>query len=168
MYKQHLTNSMEREIELLKNLSAHIEESDLDFRLSEKTRSTIELMQYLSGLGGIMLRWFIVNDLTQEEWEKIRADRKNVTIADFAERLDKQMADIRHYMGMVSEDDMFNKLVELPWKEKMSLGEAIMNCPVKWLASYRMQLFLNLKVNGKHDLATKHAWVIDSAEKSVG
>ena len=160
MYKQHLIQNLQREIFLLKQLAPFIEERDLDFRPAEKMRSTMELMQYLSGIGATMLRWFVVNDLNPEEWVKIREYRKTLTRETFKERLDEQMTDIMKYMNMISEEDLNTKEVELPSKEKMILGTAIINAPVKWLAAYRMQLFMYLKLNGRSELSTKEAWTV--------
>ena len=95
MYKQHLLQNMEREIVLLKQLSKVIREEDLEFRPQEKLRSIIELMRYLSTIGAVMLRWFIDNDLTPEEWVKIREHQKTVTIQNFPERLEEQLATIK-------------------------------------------------------------------------
>jgi hypothetical protein len=162
MYKQHLLQNLEREILLLKQLAPLIEEKDLDFKPTEKVRSTMELMQYLSSIGSTMLRWFLINDLTPEEFLKIREYRKTLTVENFPARLDEQWADIQKYMESISEDDLMNKEIELPWKEKMILGTAIINCPIKWLASYRMELFLYLKMQGRPDISTKEAWVLQS------
>jgi len=162
MYKQHLIQNMEREIILLKQLSSSIEERDLDYRPMEKVRSTHELMQYLSSIGSTMLRWFLKNDLTPEEFGKIREYRKGVTIENFKDRLDEQWKDIMMYMDSITEEDLLTMEVELPWKEKMALGAAIINCPVKWLAVYRKELFLYLKMNGRHEFSTKEAWTIMS------
>ena len=160
MYKQALLQNLQREIFLLKQLAPFIEERDLDFRPSEKMRSTLELMQYLSGIGATMLRWFIKNDLTPEEWVKIREHRKTLTRENFKERLDQQMEDILMYMNMITEEDLNKMEVELPSKEKMMLGIAIMNAPIKWLAAYRLQLFTYLKMNGRAELSTREAWTV--------
>jgi hypothetical protein len=160
MFKQHLLQNLQREIYLLKQLAPLIEERDLDFRPIEKMRSTRELMQYLSGIGATMLRWFVKNDLSPEEWVKIREYRKTLTLENFKDRLDEQMEQIIMYMNMISEDDLNKKEVELPSKEKMILGTAIINAPIKWLATYRMQLFMYLKMNGRHDISTKEAWTV--------
>ena len=160
MYKQHLFQNMEREIVLLKQLSKVIEEKDLEFRPQEKLRSVIELMRYLSTIGAVMLRWFIDNDLTPEEWAKIRERQKTVTIHNFAERLDEQLAAIRQYMDRISEEDLLTKEVALPSKEKMVLGSAIINAPIKWLAAYRKELFVYLKLNGHTEMSTKEAWTV--------
>ena len=105
-----------------------------------------------------MMRWLIVNDLTKEEREKIAAYRATLTIENFPARLDEQITWIKGYMDQVTEDDLLNKIVELPNKETMPLGAAIINAPIKWLASYRMQLFLHLKMNGRAELNTADAW----------
>jgi hypothetical protein len=160
MHKQHLLHNIEREILLLKQLAPLIEEKDLDFRPTEKVRSTLELMQYLSGIGSTMLRWFLINDLTPEEFGKIREYRSTLTIQNFPERLDEQWSQIQTYMKDITEEDLNSREIVLPWKEKMMLGNAIINCPIKWLATYRMQLFLYLKMQGRPEISTKEAWVL--------
>lgn len=160
MHKQHLLHNIEREILLLKQLAPLIEEKDLDFRPTEKVRSTLELMQYLSGIGSTMLRWFLINDLTPEEFGKIREYRSTLTIQNFPERLDEQWSQIQAYMKDITEEDLNSREIVLPWKEKMMLGNAIINCPIKWLATYRMQLFLYLKMQGRPEISTKEAWVL--------
>ncbi len=160
MFKHHLLQNLQREIFLLKQLAKFIDEKDLSFRPNEKMRSTHELMQYLSGIGATMLRWFVKNDITQEEWVKIREYRKTLTLENFQQRLDEQMEQIKMYMEMISEEDLNSMEVELPSKEKMVLGTAIINAPIKWLAAYRMQLFVYLKMNGKLELSTREAWTV--------
>jgi len=166
MFKKQLLFNLERELELLKQIAPLIEERDLQFRPTEKVRSTLELMQYLSGVGATMMRWFVKNDLTPEEWLKIREYRKTVNIGNFRDRIDEQIKQIREYMDMIPEEELFTKEVELPSKEKMLLGNAIINAPIKWLAAYRKELFLYLKMNGRHDISTKEAWTILDKELS--
>ncbi len=160
MFKQHLLQNLQREIFLLKQLAGFIEERDLDFRPADKMRSTLELMQYLSGIGATMLRWFIKNDLNPEEWAKIREQRKLVTLDNFKQKLDEQLEQIVMYMDLINEEDLNTKEVELPSKEKMILGTAIINAPIKWLAAYRLQLFTYLKMNGRSDISTREAWTM--------
>jgi hypothetical protein len=160
MYKKHLLSNLEREITLLKQLATHIEAKDLDFRPAEKMRSTYELMQYLSAAGSFVLRWFIDNDITPEVRQKLTETRASLTLENFPARIDEQWKVIKGYIEPLTEEELITREVELPWKEKMPLGQAIINCPIKWLAAYRMELFMNLKMSGKSELATKDAWVI--------
>jgi hypothetical protein len=158
MYKQHLLQNLEREILLLKQIAPLIKEEDLQFRPAEKVRSMLEMMQYLSGIGSTMLRWFVKNDITKEEWQKIREYRSTLTLQNFELRLDEQWADIQKYMDEITEEDLVTKIVELPSKEKMVLGAAIINAPIKWLTAYRMELFLYLKITGHSHISTREAW----------
>lgn len=160
MYKKHLLENIEREYKLLKQLIPLIEEQDLNFKPTEKVRTTMEIMQYLSTIGSTMLRWFLINDLTPQEFVKIRSYRNTLTLADFSERLDKQLEEIKAYFDTFTEDDLYTKEIELPWKEKMILGTAIINCPIKWLATYRMELFMYLKINKGLEISTKEAWQV--------
>ncbi len=160
MYKQQLLQNLQREVFLLKQLAPFIEERDLDFRPAEKMRSTLEIMQYVAGIGANMMRWFTKNDLTPEEWAKIREQRKNINRENFKEYLDRQMKDIVMYMDMITEEDLYKKEVELPSKEKMVLGTAIINAPIKWLAAYRYQIFTYLKMTARSELSTKEAWTV--------
>lgn len=163
MYKKQLLDNLKREIVLLKQLGVLIEEKDLTYRPHEKVRSTYELMQYLSGIGSSMMRWFVKNDMTPELREKIKVYRSTLAIHNFQVRLDEQWKEIEDYMAEISEHDLLHKEVELPWKEKMVLGTAIINCPIKWLATYRMELFMYLKMNGRPELGTKNAWVVEDS-----
>jgi hypothetical protein len=160
MYKDHLLFNLEREIQLLKQLSPMIQEKDLDFRPAEKVRSTLELMQYLSGIGSTMMRWLYLNDITKEDWVEIRKKRLEVTLENFNTHLDKQLDEIKKFMQIITEDELLHKEVELPNKEKMMLGAAIINAPIKWLSVYRMELFLYLKMNGRPDISTREAWSV--------
>ncbi len=151
---------MEREITLLKRLAAIIEEKDLAFSPGEKVRTTHELMQYLSGIGSTILRWIMINDLSPEDRKALREKNMTVTVQDFPQRLDEQLQIIHKLMADVTDKQLMEQEVEMPWKEKMPLGAGIINAPIKFLATYRMQLFVNLKLNGRPELGTKEAWVL--------
>lgn len=158
-YKQHLLLNFEREILLLKRLTAVIQEKDLDFRPMEKVRSTRELMQYLSGIGANMMRAF-TEDIPAEARQKMREYTATANLENIHERLEEQWAAIQHAMSTVTDEDLFSREVELPWKERMALGAAIMHAPLRWLATYRMQLFIQLKMSGHDELGTADAWIM--------
>jgi hypothetical protein len=160
MYKEHLLHNIEREIILLKRLAEIIEEKDLKFSPGEKVRTTHELMQYLSSIGANMMSWMLDPNFGAEQRKAIREENMTVSIADFSHRLDNQLKKIKESMSSISEEQLLNHEIEMPWKEKMPLGAGIINAPIKFLTNYRMQLFLNLKLNGRPNLGTKEAWVL--------
>lgn len=162
-YKEHLLINLEKEIVLLKRLAAEVGQNDLAFRPAEKMRSTEELLRYVAGVAAYMLRWF-TEDLTPEAREKIREYNKTLDLENVQQRLDEQWATIQHVMDGITEEDLLVKEVTLPWKEKMVLGAAIMHAPLRWLTTYRMQLFMYLKMNGHEELGTADAWVTKIAD----
>ena len=106
-----------------------------------------------------MLVWMTNADFSADDRKAIRENNMLVTIQDFPERLDKHLSAIHELMANIADDDLLNKEVEMTWKEKMALGAGILNAPIKLLTNYSMQLFLNLKLNGRPELGTKEAWV---------
>ena len=158
MYKQHLLQSIDREILLAKQLVPFIDETKLDFRFGEKTRSTLEVMQYLSTVGEAMM-WYYSGTMTDDDWKVIGAKNKSVTLQNFAERMEEQQKNIHTYFEKISDEDLMNKEVMLFWEEKMPLGVALIQGPVKWLTSYRMELFKLLKLSGNPKMGTGEAWV---------
>jgi hypothetical protein len=160
MYKQHLLFAIEREIDLIKQLGTFIEEKDLAFRPHESVRSTLELMQYLSSIGAYAMRWVWKNDITDEVRQQVRDYRGTLTLANFSERMDEQMNEIRAYMKEISEEDLLHKDALLPTRETLPLGLAIMQTAIKWLTAYRMELFVYVKMNGKPQLSTREAWTV--------
>jgi hypothetical protein len=162
MYKQHLLENIERELKLLKQLSPLIEEKDLSYRPTEKVRSTYELMQYLSTIGEYMMRHVTKNDIDDAVRLHYKEYRSSLTRENFNERLDKQLEDIKVHFAEITEEDLMTKEVTLPTRETMPLGVAIITAPIKWLAAYRMELFLYLKMNGNSTIGTKEAWIINA------
>jgi hypothetical protein len=158
MYKHHLLQSIDREILLAKQLAPFIDETKLDFRFGEKTRSTIEVMRYLTTIGSSVMQYY-ASGMTDEHWKEINKESKTTTVQNFAERMDEQQKIIHSYFEKISDDDLLYKEVELFWDEKMPLGVAIMQGPLKWLTSYRMELFKLVKLSGGHEISTGVAWV---------
>src|SRR4051812_42672515 len=111
MYKKHLIENIEREITLLKELIPLIEEKDLQFRPAENIRSTYEILQYLSGVGGFMFRRMIKNDITQEDRDKMVAYRNTLTLANFSERMDEELRTMKMYLSGITEEDLIVKVV---------------------------------------------------------
>lgn len=158
--KEQLLRNIELELNLLKQLSHHIEEKDLHYKPVEGVRSAFELMQYLSTIGTYMMRWVVKNDINDEVRQQFKDYRNGMTLANFPERIDQQWFEIKKYFDEISEDDLVNKTVTLPTRDTMPMGAAIIASAIKWLAVYRMELFLYLKMNGHQALSTREAWVV--------
>jgi hypothetical protein len=162
MYKQDLLNSIEKEINICRRLYTSIQPEQMDFRPREGIRSTLELLQYLTIVGSVMLSYWLKKDDTdfgtffgaQVTLSKTMPHEQFLTV------MNEQMNTIRDLFSQVNEESLSNKEVTFPWGGTVSLGEGIIATSVKWLSGYKLQLFLFIKLSGDQKLGTADAWVL--------
>lgn len=161
MYKQHLLNNIEKEINICRRLYTRISPDQISFRPKEGIRSTLELLQYLGCIGSMMLSYWLKKDDTDFNTfygSKISLS-KAMPYEQFLIVMDEQVATIRDLFNQISEEDLFQKEIIYPWNDvKAPLGEAIISTSIKWLAAYKLQLFLFIKLSGDEQLTTVDAW----------
>ena len=162
MYKQHLLNNIEKEINICRRLYTRIPPDQMDFRPKEGIRSILEILQYLGFIGSIMLSYWLKKDNTDFNTffgtKTIAA--KAMSHEQFLTVMDEQMLTIKHFFNQISEDDLLQKEITYPWGGKAHLGEGIIATSIKWLSAYKLQLFLFIKLSGDQKLTTADAWVL--------
>ena len=161
MYKQHLLNAIEKEINICKRLSAKVPTDQLHFRPKPGMRSTLELLQYLTVIGAAMPAfWLQSSEPFSEFFEKRTSDAKEMTYENFAAAMDKQLVEIQSLFTSIPDEDLVNKEITYPWGSTAALGDAIMNTSVKFITAYKLQLFLYLKMSTDQTLDTADAWAL--------
>lgn len=163
MYKQHLLNSIEKEINICRRLYTKIPPDQINFRPKHDIRSTLELLQYLGCIGSAMLTYWLQKEETDFRtfYGSIMELSKTMPHEEFLAAMDEQLVSIKNLFEQVSEDDLFQKEITYPWNgSKDSLGEGIIATSVKWLAAYKLQLFLFIKLSSEQQLSTADAWVL--------
>ncbi len=154
----HLLDSMTREIEVIKHLATKIPEGGLDYRPTPAQRSTLELLRYLTycaihGVHGLISGW------TQDPAIlKLETRAETLDLAGFAAAMDDQAHALREAVSKVSDKDLAENRLELPWGGSEFLGRVLLMFGPQCLAAYRMQLFLYLKAAGNHELNTQDCW----------
>lgn len=161
MYKEHLCNSIIKEIKICSRLYTKIPHNKMDFRPKEGMRSTEELLQYLSWCGAGMLGFWLNKDgLTAKEYfQQVTAKAKEMKHENFLSVMKEKMETVEALFDQIGEEDLMNMEVKYPWGTTAPLGEAIMETSVKWMASYKLQLFLYIKLCTNDKLVTPDAWV---------
>jgi hypothetical protein len=162
MYKQHLTDCIEKEIKICKRLYTKIPQDQMHFTPKEGMRTILELLQYLSMIGTATLDYWIQQQekhFGQYFGEKTEVS-KQLTPDMFLAAMDEQMNDIREVFSKISEEDLFQKEITYPWGAKGPLGEGIINTTIKFLAAYKLQLFISIKLCSEQQLGTADAWVL--------
>jgi hypothetical protein len=162
MYKQHLTDCIGKEIKICKRLYTKIPQDQMHFTPKEGMRTILELLQYLSMIGIATLDYWIQQQekpFGQYFGEKT-AVSKQLTPEMFLAAMDEQMNDIHEVFSKISEEDLYQKEITYPWGAKGPLGEGIINTTIKFLAAYKLQLFISIKLCSDQQLGTADAWVL--------
>ena len=163
MYKQHLLNNIQKEINICRRLYTKIPPAKLNFRPKEGLRSILELLRYLTIVGSAMPAFWLKKDDTDFDtfFDKIDKASRSMPHERFPTAMDEQMATIRDLFNQISEDDLINKEVIYPWGGTASWGEAIIATSIKFLTGYKLQLFLFIRLCDDQKLGTADAWFID-------
>jgi uncharacterized damage-inducible protein DinB len=154
MNKEEFLQSVAHEITIIKHLATTIPADKHDHRLTEKQRSTIELLQYLARIG-IALTLFITSG--DDTVFKTQSEKfKDMKAEDFAACMDAEQKDIENIVSGMSEEEL-NGDVSM-FGTPMPRRIALINYVLKHLVAYRMQLFLQIKQSGNHGIATSDVW----------
>jgi hypothetical protein len=162
MYKQHLLNNIEKEINICRRLYTKIPPGKMDFRPKEGLRSIEELLQYLGIVGSAMPIYWLKNDDSDFNtfFGKIDKVAKTMPHEKFPNVMNVQMATIRNLFNEISEEDFMNKEVVYPWGGQAPMGEAIIATSIKFLTGYKLQLFSLIKLCDDQKLTTPDAWFL--------
>jgi len=154
--KEHVAASMLRECDICIHLFGKLPPEAYDYRPSEGQRSTLELLRYLAicGIGGIRAMsggdWGV--------WKDFSARTAEMPAEGFPAMMERQKEEIAAFFAETSEETLETQPATLPWKETVPLGAALLAGPFKWLAAYKLQLFLYAKANGA-EVSTPNAWM---------
>jgi hypothetical protein len=154
--KEQAAQSMARECDVIVHLFSKISPSAYDYRPSPEQRSTHELLRYLAacGIAGIHCManadWKLFGPFT----ERVR----EMPVSEFPAAMQRQKQEILDFFDSVSEETLLTQEAPMPGGGVLPLGAAILNGPAKWLAAYKMQLFLYAKASGAPELKTANLW----------
>jgi hypothetical protein len=154
--KDQLAAAMLRDCDICIHLHSKFSAEGFEYRPGPGQRSTLELLRYLAVCGNAAMRCMAAGDW--KLWGEFAAASKEMAAADFPALMTQQKADIEAFFAGVTEAQLETQEAPLPGGRGIStLGLAILLGPLKWLASYKLQLFLYAKACGA-DIATSNAW----------
>jgi hypothetical protein len=154
--KAQFLESCAHETKVVKHLAARVPPGSLDYRPTPKQRSTLELLRYLTTCAIVPAKALVARDW--DEAESIEKAAESLQPADFAAAMDRQLEGLRAVVAPLSDHDLATRDAAMPWGTPCRLGEGLVNCCVKTLVAYRMQLFLYAKAAGAHDLGPANCW----------
>lgn len=167
--KEQFLESLAHESNICKHLHGKLKQlppEALEFRFSEKQRSTLELLQYLAHCAIVPMRAILAND-----WSNIQdavAKSKETTFESFHADLDRQLEECGAALAGIGEEEFRTRTGALPMGMSKPLGLALIEFPLKFMAAYRLQLFLHLKAAGLTELGTANCWMgVDMPSKGA-
>jgi hypothetical protein len=152
--KQQLIDSFVHDCNVIKHLATKVTPELLDYRPHAGMRTTLELLQYLSHVATGSLRGIV---LEVWDWEKRQSEASKVNLQNFAQAMDAQIEEIRSILSDADEKDLQTKVVHFPWGGSTVVGIGLIDSGLKFLTSYKLQLFLYLRMNGIA-VSTPNVW----------
>ena len=156
--KPELIASLQKEVRILLHLAGKIDRSQLDYRPTPKQRSTLELLQYLTYMGPMLVRYAKGEKMDADTWAPVV---QAAAARDFDQTLAAIRAQNETYAALLADMDDSAFRAEITGFDgaKASCGAFIVNHVIGQCAAYRTQLFLYLKACGREELTTANLWV---------
>ncbi|MEO8381801.1 MAG: hypothetical protein ABI779_19220 [Acidobacteriota bacterium] len=154
--KERFAQSMARDCDMIVHLFSKLPAGSYDYRPSPEQRSTLELLRYLAvcGIAGITAMAAGDFKLFGPFSERV----KDMAAEEFPAAMERQKQEILAFFDSVSEETLLTQEAPVPGGVQMPLGAALLVGPAKWLAAYKMQLFLYAKASGATELKTANLW----------
>lgn len=154
--KDQLLESMIRECDIIVHLFTKLSPESYDYQPSPEQRTTLALLRYLAvcATAGIACMSAGSWSVFREHSEQV----KDMPAADFPAAMQRQKEELTRFFAASSEEELRTREVPMPGGAMLPFGVAILNGPFKWLAAYKMQLFLYAKATGATELRTSNLW----------
>ena len=151
--KEQYIKSFVKELEIIKHLAEKITPEMLEYRPSEKQRSTLELMQYLGHISATAILSFV--DPVNNSYMELAKAKDLVTFENFISKIDEQIKIVNEQVSVLTDEQLDSEVSFFGMNEKLSMH---LLSALKWITAYKMQLFLYIKANGVHNIGTSNAW----------
>lgn len=160
MITDSLLQSCTHELTICQHLYTKLDPALQDWRPRENMRSTLELLQYLTHIGGTMTQHFVDplvdHDQARERYIASANRSKTVTFAEFPEVMEREKAAIRSAFETINDSDLTKPTYHPFNPQEITLFEGLMTVQ-RYLTAYRHQLFLYAKMCGA-EINTRNNW----------
>ena len=151
--REQIWSSFSRELDIIKHLAEKIPAGQEHHKPTEKQRTTLELLQYLSIMGMGILDVTLTAD--GGAFGKYVESSKSVTVENFGAAIDAEEATMKELYGKLT-DELLAEEISV-WGQTQSRALFVLNL-LKMLTAYKMQLFLYAKASGNHAIGTSNLW----------
>jgi hypothetical protein len=154
--KKDFIAAVEKETNIIKHLIEKVPADAQHTKPTEKQRTILELVTYLSyAVGGGVET--VLTGSGEGVFEKHVALSAGLTLETAAARLDLQLATIREMVESAT-DDMLAQQVSLWGMPPAPKGVLLVTLPLAWMYAYKTQLFTTIKIAGNENMGTMNLW----------
>ncbi len=151
--KRELLDVLIGELEIIRHLATKIEPQMLSYQPTEKQRTLLELLNYLGHILITGVSLAIAG--STKGWQDLAATAPSVTLENFDTVMADQEKQIREKIEGIADETLKE---EFEIFGKMAPRSIHLLNVMKWAVAYKMQLFLYIKANGRHDISTINLW----------
>lgn len=153
--KQNLIDSVTNEFRIIKHLAEKIPAGTEGYKPTENQRTTLELLQYLSSI--VVNGTHVISEGNADAYKTAPLSPTETTIENFSEKMDSQLVLWKEMMNSLDEEKLA-VVINIYGMGEMSRGVYLVENLLKWLAAYKMQLFLYIKASGNTSIGTSNVW----------
>ncbi|MES2931018.1 MAG: hypothetical protein V4665_04535 [Patescibacteria group bacterium] len=150
--KEQYLELLSKEFRIIKHLAEKILPEQLEHKPTEKQRTTLELLHYLTYIFMAGADGVATGDA--DAWKKY-SGTPMPTLENFAEMLDAEEKKVHELLSPLSEGDLQNEIDM--WGRKQSRAFHLIGL-LNMAVAYKMQLFLYMKQSGTYDIGTMNLW----------
>ncbi len=151
--KDQYWQSLANEFRIIKHLATKIPHDQHHHKPTEKQRTTLELLQFLSGFGSSAFQHYLTGEMGGYEASKQRAG--SVTVENFPAAIDAEEARMKDLFAKFTDGELKTEISL--WGRKQTKDLFLLDF-LKMIAAYKMQLFLYAKQSGNHSIGTANVW----------
>ncbi len=155
--KQQFLDSCLQEIKIIKHLHEKITPEMLNYRPTEKQRSTLELLQYLSHFAKLEAG-AIYSGKAIENFHEAMKEAYQMPAEEFTRRLDEQTEDLKNIFGKITDAELAEEVDLFGRGRSQPRSLWFLNMILKSFTAYKTQLFLYLKSCGVSGIGTSNLW----------
>jgi len=161
--REQLLSSMLHEVSIMKHLTTKVLPGTEGYKPTEKQRTLVELMGFLTNSTSTLLTFIRTGDMSV--FNTADEARKLVTFENFSAKMDEEAERIKKSFSEIN-DEMFAEEVDI-WNSGMKVPRSLhyLETVLKGMTAYRMQLFLYIKASGRADIGTSNLWMGQDEKK---
>ena len=154
--KDELVGLLAHEVNVLRHLITKVDAGSIDYRPTEKQRSSIELVRYLVVQGPALVTAVKHGKFDGAAWGAAQAEADALDLAGLDAKLATQTAWYAAEINAMSDDDL-RGVIQL-FGPPATRGAHLVSMVLGNYAAYRTQLFCYLKLCGRTELTTSNLW----------